>query len=197
MRHVVFLSVAGAERRSWVPHRKVEVHLEKVGTAWTILRPGFFAQNLADAYKADIVEDHRLYVPAGDGKVAFLDVRDIGAVTAEIFTRDAFRGRALTLTGPHAVTFSDVARLLTEILATPIRYEPASVIGYVRHLRRRGLSWTQCAVQTILHVGLRRGDAEVVDPTVEQILERPPTALRDYIARTSSVWTARRSSVST
>lgn len=130
MRHVVFLSVAGAERRSWVPHRKVEVHLEKVGTAWTILRPGFFAQNLADAYKADIVEDHRLYVPAGDGKVAFLDVRDIGAVTAEIFTRDAFRGRALTLTGPEAVTFSDVARLLTEILATPIRYEPASVLGY-------------------------------------------------------------------
>lgn len=79
VKHVVFLSVAGAENRPWVPHRKVEDHLKETGTAWTILRPGSFAQNLGDAYLRDIVEDDRLFVPAAQGRVAFLDVADADA----------------------------------------------------------------------------------------------------------------------
>lgn len=189
VRHVIFLSVAGAERRSWVPHRKVELHLETIGADWTILRPGFFAQNLADAYRADILDDRRLYVPAGDARVAFIDVCDIGAVAAEVFASpDRFRRTALTLTGPEAITFAEVARILTAVLGTTIRYEPASVVGYVRHLRRRGLPWMQAAVQTILHTGLRRGDAEVVDPTVERILGRPGTTMREYVQRAAGTW---------
>jgi uncharacterized protein YbjT (DUF2867 family) len=187
VRHVMFLSVSGAERHSWVPHRKVELHLEGLGTAWTVLRPGFFAQNLADAYRADIVEDHRLYVPAGVGRVTFLDVRDVGDVAATIFAEpEAFSRQALTLTGPEALTFEDVANILTDAMGTTIRYQPASIPGYVRHLRRRGLSWTQTAVQTILHVGLRHGDAELVEPTVERVLHRRPTTLREYVGRVAT-----------
>jgi uncharacterized protein YbjT (DUF2867 family) len=189
VQHLVFLSVAGAERSSWIPHRKVELHLEKLDTAWTILRPGFFDQNLADAYRTDIVEDHRLYVPAGTGKIAFLDVRDVGEVVATIFSDpEPYRRQALTLTGPESLSFTEVAQLLTEVLGTSIRYEPASIAGYVRHLRRRKLSWTQTLVQTILHVGLRRGDAESVQPTVERILGRTPTPLRAYVERVVETW---------
>jgi uncharacterized protein YbjT (DUF2867 family) len=37
----------------WVPHRKVELHLLGSGGSFTLLRPGFFAQNLGDAYRRD------------------------------------------------------------------------------------------------------------------------------------------------
>ena len=76
VRHIVFLSVAGAEKNKLVPHHAVERHLMR-SDGWTILRPGFFAQNFGDAYKRDIVEDARVYVPAGRGRVAFVDVRDL------------------------------------------------------------------------------------------------------------------------
>lgn len=121
--HIVFLSVAGADRMRWVPHRSVELHLAATGNAWTVLRPGFFAQNLEDAYRRDITDDGRLYVPA-------------------------------------------------------------SVLGYAWHLwRRRGLPWMQVLVQIVLHVGLRRGDAEAVDPTVREVLGRDPTSMEGYLAR--------------
>jgi len=188
--HIVFLSVAGADKMKWVPHRKVELHLESTGQAWTVLRPGFFAQNLQDAYRRDIVEDGRLYVPAANGRVAFIDVRDAGAVAARIFeTPTAFRQKALTLTGPEAVTFTRVAELLSAALGTPVRYEPASILGYAWHLRRRrAMSWMQVLVLTFLHFGLRGGDAEVVEPTAEQVLGRPAGSLADYIAREVEVW---------
>ncbi len=95
----------------------------------------------------------------------------------------------MTLTGPEAITFEDVARILSEVLGRSIGYEPASIVAYVRHLRaRRGLSWMQVAVQTILHVGLRRGDAETVTNVVAQVTGEPPGTLRAYTERHLALW---------
>jgi uncharacterized protein YbjT (DUF2867 family) len=187
--HVVFLSVSGAERASWIPHRRIELFLERTLASWTVLRPGFFAQNLGDAYRRDLADDDRLYVPAGRGRVAFLDVRDAGDVAACVLADPKAHRRAfLTLTGPEALTFDDVARVLSSALDRTIRYEPATVLGYTRHLLRRGLPPAQIAVQTILHLGLRRGDAERVDDTVRAVLGREATPLADYVARSVHLW---------
>lgn len=193
VKHIVFLSVAGADHMSWVPHRKVELHLEKSGKAWTLLRPGFFAQNLQDAYRKDIVEDDRIYVPAGEGRVSFVDVRDIAAVAAHVHASpEAFRSQALTLTGPEAIPFTAVTETLSAVLGRTIRYEAATIPGYAWHLRtKRNMAWTQIAVQTILHVGLRRGDAQTVDPTVERLLGRPARRLADYVRESAATWSSR------
>ena len=190
VQHIVFLSVAGADRMKWVPHRKVELHLISTGTRWTLLRPGFFAQNFEDAYRRDIVEDQRLFVPAGEGRVAFIDVRDVGAVAARVFANTvAHEGQALTLTGPTALTFFEAAAVLSSTLGRPIRYEPASIAGYAWHLRRRrAMPWMQIVIQTVLHVGLRRGDAEKAEPTVEALLGRPARSLADYARDSARAW---------
>lgn len=189
--HVVFSSVAGADTNRVVPHHRVETHLQASGLDHTILRPGFFAQNLGDAYQADIRDDDRLFVPAGQGRVAFVDVRDLGEVAARVFADPArHRGRGYLLTGPVAVTFDEVARELSRALQRPIAYVPAGVLAYARHLRTRGLPLPAVAVQTILHVGLRRGDAEGVDPTLEDLLGHPPRTIVDYIADHLGLWGA-------
>lgn len=190
VKHIVVLSVSGAERREWVPHRKVERHLEASGQAWTLLRPGFFAQNLQDAHRRDVIEDGRLYVPAGSAVVAFLDVRDAAEVAALIFEQpQAFVGKALTLTGPEAVTFGEVARILSSMLGRTSRYEPASILGYARHLHfSRGLPWVQVAVQTYLHWGLRRGEAATGDVTIEKLLGSRASSVSDYVLRSLGVW---------
>ncbi len=187
--HVVFSSVAGADTNRVVPQHRVETHLRDEVPSWTVLRPGFFTQNLADAYRRDIVEDDRILVPAGEGRVAFVDTRDIGALAAAVFDDpSSHRGRGYTLTGPQAIDFADVAAILTSALARTIRYEPASVLGYARHLRRRSLPMAQVAVQTVLHTGLRRGGAEAVDPILERLLGRPARRLEDYVTEYAATW---------
>lgn len=179
--HIVFLSVAGAGTNPLVPHHAVERHLMK-STAWSILRPGFFAQNLGDAYLRDIVEDARFYVPAGHGRVAFVDVRDLADLAALIFAQPSrFESCGLTLTGPEALDFDEVAAILSTALARKVRYQQASILGYVKHLRGRGLPLAQVAVQTVLHCGLRLGQAERVDPTLEQLLGHRPRSVADYV----------------
>lgn len=188
--HIVFLSVAGAAKNRLVPHHKVERHLmEGRGTSWTLLRPGFFAQNFGDAYRRDISADDRIYVPAGKGRVAFVDVRDLADVTATIFESPSLhREAAYTLTGAEAVDFATAARQLSAELGRPIRYEAASLLGYSVHLVRRGLPLAQVAVQLVLHAGLRFGQAARVDPTLERLLHRRPRGLEQYFVDHRALW---------
>lgn len=190
VKHLVFVSVDGAQRRRWVPHRQVEDHLRMTQAGWTVLRPGFFAQNLGDAYLADVRDDSRLYVPAAMGRVAFLDVADIGDVAACIFgSRERFRGQAIRLAGPQALTFAQLAQRLSALLHRPVAYQPASVVGYLWHLwHRRHLSFMQAVVLTVLHVGLRSGDAERTDDQQLALLGRPATPIANYLERSKALW---------
>ncbi|MBK9757566.1 MAG: NmrA family NAD(P)-binding protein [Nannocystis sp.] len=189
LRRVVFLSVIGAERRGYIPHAKVEHHLQGSAAAWTMLRAGFFAQNLGDVYRNDIRERDELFIPAGAGRAAFVDVRDLGEVAARCFSEDGHAEQAYTLTGPEALGFAEVAALLSAELGRAVHYRRASALGYAARLRRQGLPWGQVAVQTILHVGLRFGQAEAVDPTLPRLLGRPAGTLAAYIADHRSLWT--------
>jgi uncharacterized protein YbjT (DUF2867 family) len=189
VRQVVFISVAGAGDNPMVPHHAVERHLRKGPNAWTILRPGFFAQNLGDAYRDDIARDDRLHVPAGSGRVTFVDVRDVAEVAVNSLLDPAtHHEQTYTLTGPEPLTFDDAAAILTRALGRPIRYQPAAALAYVGHLRRRGLPMGQVIVLTLLHVGLRHGQAETVDPTLARLLDHPPRTLADYVRDHRDLW---------
>ncbi len=189
--HVVFSSVAEAGEKTWLPHAKIERHLTTLGTKWTLLRPGFFLQNIEDAYRRDIRRDDRLYVPAGDAQVAWIDARDIGeAAAACLLDPDAHAGRAYHLTGSQAIGFGEIACLLTDVLGRPIRYDAASIPGYAFHLlARHRLGLVQTLIQTYLHADLRRGTAEPVTPDLERLLGHAPRTAHDYLEDRAAQWT--------
>jgi len=188
VRRIVFLSVIGADTRGYIPHAKVEKHLIASTAEWTFLRAGFFAQNLGDAYRPDIRDHSELFVPAGAGKAAFVDVRDIGEVAALAFAEPGHIKEAYTLTGPEALDFDEVAALLTTALGRQIRYARPGVLRYLLRMRRRGLPFAQALVQAVLHFGLRYGQAEPIDPTLARLLGRPSRTLAQYIADHVDLW---------
>lgn len=166
VRHVVFLSVQGAEKSKVVPHAGVEKWLRTAGAAesttpgsgmdWTFLRPSFFMQNLSTTHRCDIRDRDEVFVPAGRGRTAFVDASDIAAVAVEVLTHPADHvGRAWTLTGSVALTYDEVATALTRELGRPIRYRRPGVFRYARHARRAlDMPWAMVLVNDCsLHHG--------------------------------------------
>lgn len=191
VRQIVFVSVAGAARNPIVPHHAVEAHLRSGPPGWTILRPGFFMQNLGGPYRADICDDDRIYVPAGNGRVAFVDTRDLAAIAVDALLDPAKHARqAYTLTGSEALSFAEVADLLSAELGRTISYHPASAFAYFAHLLKRRLPFAQALVQTILHVGLRFGQAATIDPTLARLRGSVPRNMADYIRDNRKSWLA-------
>ena len=180
--HCVFLSVDGAERQPWLPHRKVEKALMAGDMTWTFLRPNHFMQNMLGPYRAMIAAGH-LRLPSGEGRVSFVDCADLGEVAGMAFADPAAHaGQAYHLVGPESIGFNDLARQLTAALGRDVRYEPVSPLSYFRELRGGGAALPYAAVLTGLHVGIRRGVADRIDPTLANLLDRPPRTVAEFIA---------------
>src|SRR5688572_549197 len=94
VKHVVKLSAAGAELEHTIQlgrwHREVEKYLEESGLNYTILRPASFMQNFVDYYGNSIRKENKIYLPLGNGKVSFIDARDIADVAACVLTSDKY-----------------------------------------------------------------------------------------------------------
>jgi len=125
-----------------------------------------------------------MYWDRFNDKKLVMDHRDDGKHTraALAMVDPAHRGQAYHLTGEEAIDFHHVASILGQELGREIRYEPARVVPYLFHLIGEGLAVPQALVQTILHVGLRRGDGAPVTDQVRTLLGRPPRTVEEYVA---------------
>jgi uncharacterized protein YbjT (DUF2867 family) len=114
--HVVKQSVpwagpdAPVEFSRW--HGQVEEHLAQSGLAYTLLRPSSFMQNFLMSAQ-QVADQGVLYGMFGEGRVAFIDTRDIAAVAAELLTSPGRQGASYTLTGPEALSAAEVAERLS------------------------------------------------------------------------------------
>lgn len=185
LRHVVFLSVQGVERIRVVPHARIETWLRDSGLGWTFLRASFFDQNLITVHGEQVREHDELLMPAGRGRTAFVDAHDLAAVAALAMLDPAAADRqAWTLTGSEALTYGEVAGIMTAVLGRPIRYAQPGLLRYVLRARREttmpgGLIAMTSAVYTTARLGLAAG----LTGEVARLLGRPPTTLTEFVRR--------------
>lgn len=190
VRHVVFLSLQGAEKNKLVPHAAVESWLRRSGMGWTFVRASFFHQNLSTTHVSDIRDRDEIAVPAGRGATAFVDADDVGQVAAAaLLDPEAHRGRAWTVTGPEALTYTDVAATLTTELGRPIRYTSPGLAAYACHARRSlGMPWGMVAVTSAIYTTARLGLAAGLTDGVRTVLRRDPVSFAAFAHRERRVW---------
>ena len=182
--HIVFLSVQGAENNRFVPHHKTEQLLKASGVPHTLLRPAYFMQNFTTTLRADLVERHRIFLPAGRAQFTLVDVRDIGEVTAVVLAAagSGHHGQAYTLTARHRLTFQQMADQLTAGLGTRIAYESPSPWQFYKAKRREGLAAGFILVMLLLHYLPRFMAPPPATAAIADLLGRPPIEFTQFIA---------------
>lgn len=180
---VVYLSAAGAEilAEAMPFHTNLEKLLNGEGFELTILRPTFFAQNFGNYERDNILNRKVLYSPAGYGKAAFVDIRDVGEVAATVLLESGHEGKAYNLTGPTPHSYADVAGLLTEIGGEPIFYPAPSPEEYAQTLQAAGAPDFIASYMNSVYALIRDGHADFVSPNVETILGRKPGELKPVL----------------
>ncbi len=178
--HVVFLSILGAERLPVVPHRRIERHIAATDVAHTFLRAAYFAQNLAEMHRPEILDRDEIFIPAGSGRLGIVDARDVGDVAATALTDRTHRNRAHTLTGPNAIDFHRVARIASDVLGREIRYADPSIPQFAVRMVKRGVAPGLVAFMIGEYTVARLGLASRTTADVEAILGREPRSVRAF-----------------
>jgi uncharacterized protein YbjT (DUF2867 family) len=138
VRRLVLLSsldVTEAEPDS--PLRLAEDTLAGLPIATAALRPTWFLDNFTHGSFAGMVESGELRLPAGAGRIPFVDARDVAAVGVAALAADGPTG-PLPITGPAALTHHEVADALSSANGRQVTYTPVSSAEFVSLMANRG-----------------------------------------------------------
>lgn len=189
LRRVVLLSVLGVHRLpDTIPMAAWEEDVRASGKEWTILRPNWFQQNFGEGFAAPLRENGELALPAADGRLGFVDTRDIAEVAAVALTEDGHAGKTYTITGPEALTHDDVVRTLGEAAGRDLRYTDLAPGLLADGMRQGGADEGAVAWQLGLFQLIRDGDNDIVTDTVERVTGRPARSLKSYARENAALW---------
>lgn len=183
VKHVVKFSVWGVDANSTAlfasMHGKGEEMLKSSGLAWTMLRPTFFMQNFFSF--AGMIKGGAIYQPTGNGKAAFIDVRDIAAVAAATLTGDGHEGKAYELSGPQSLSYADVAATFGKVLGREIKFVDIPPEAARKAMIDAGLPEWQADAINQLSARMKSGEFDRTSDVVPRIGEKTPTTLEAFI----------------
>jgi uncharacterized protein YbjT (DUF2867 family) len=120
--HIIRHSMWGSENSRIIDQGlQIEEIIKSSGLPWTMVKPTFYMQNTMMA-AGTIASDGVIYWDMKDGKLAMIDVRDIADSAFAVITGKGHEGKSYILTGPRAISFSEVADVFSKTLNKEVKY---------------------------------------------------------------------------
>lgn len=183
VRHIVKLSQLGADEhaagRFQHYHGAVEKYIRHLDISYTFLRPNLFMQGLLN-FRSTIASDGVFCAPAAKAKVSVVDVRDIAAVAAKVLTESGHEGKAYDITGPEALTHSEMAEKLSTAVGKTITYIDVPPEAMRQALLGFGMPTWQADGLIEDYDHYRRGEATMVTSTVRDITANEPIPFSQF-----------------
>jgi uncharacterized protein YbjT (DUF2867 family) len=185
IRHIVKQSVMGADLEADVGtmrlHRQVEEIIEQSGIPFTFLRPNEFMQNFINFHSPSIKGNNAFYIPLEDAKVSLVDVRDIADVAVKSLTdEDLHKNKTYLITGPEALSYHQVAEILSNRIGRKINYVNISDEEARAAMKEIGMSDWLINTVSELSDYFRKGKASEISSAVEEVTGNKPISFSQF-----------------
>ncbi len=182
--HLVYLSFAGASPTCTFTlgrdHAATEAAIRESGMAHTFLRDNFYADFMPLLAGPDGV----IRGPAGNGRVAVVAQSDVAAAaSAVLLSASAHRNATYTLTGPEALTMTQIAAIVSETMGRAVSFHHETVEeAYASRASYGAPSWEVDAwVST--YTAIAAGEVNTVTGDIPLLTGRPATSLKQLLRR--------------
>ena len=155
-----------------------------------MLRPTWFMQNFSEQQHLPSIRDEgTIYTAAGDGRVPFVHAADIAAVAVAVLRGQAPGNRDYLLTGPQALSYDEVAALITAEAGRPVvhrRLTEQELAGWLSE--RAGVPPDFAAALAAMDTAIAGGAEDRVSPDVQTVTGRSPISFKAFAAENRAVW---------
>ena len=185
VRHVVYTSfpkpVAGHPVGAIATeHGETEEALKASGLDWTVLRNATYAE-LQVMPGAMAVAGGKLYTNAGDGLIVPVSRQDCAAAAAAVLLSEGHAGMTYDITGPEALSQTQLAHVLAEVSGRRVQVVPLSDRKLNWGLARYGVPKPVARAIVAFGKAVREGYYDIVDPAAASLIGHEPRTLRDVL----------------
>ncbi len=160
-------------------HAAAEDALAASGVPGVNLRPTSYMQNFL-AQADSIRRAGQFFGAQGDGKLPFVDARDVAAAAVGALTRTTHVTETVTITGPEPLSYGEVATLMTGVLGRPVAYLDLPPEVYRQGLLGAGMpEWL--ARDLSLLEDASRGTILPASDGVARLAGHPPRRFEEFV----------------
>jgi uncharacterized protein YbjT (DUF2867 family) len=175
VRHLLKLSSMDAKQDvgtgAW--HARGEAAIRCSGITFTFVQPtGFMANALF--WAASIKAGGVMRSATGDGKIPFIHTDDIACVATEALTTRKYDGQSLSITGPEALSYAEMAAKIGALIGKPVHFEAIGEEVVRQRMSESGDSEEIIAAHLSIYRAIREGRLAEVTGNVERVLGRKP-----------------------
>lgn len=169
-------------------HAEVERYLAGSGLAWSVLRPSQFMPVYFREVPS-IRRDGVLALPMGDARLAPVDVGDIARVAVALLRGEGEDGGRYELTGPEALTMTEVAERIAAVTGRGVRYVDTDPAAKRAELLAAGIPAFFADAMDELFAERRTGAEESrVDSSTHERFGIRPTTFAEFAGRHAAVF---------
>jgi uncharacterized protein YbjT (DUF2867 family) len=123
-------------------------------------------------------EDGVIRGPGGDGRVAVVVQDDIADAAVAVLRDPApHAGRTYDLTGPSALSFAEIAEIITAATGRAVRYHDETLEEAYASRAGYGAPDWQVEAWVSTYTSVASGELAAVSPAIEQLTGHPATTL--------------------
>jgi uncharacterized protein YbjT (DUF2867 family) len=169
-------------------HKRVEEYLESSGLDWTHLRPtGFMQEYLREA--PSIIHDGALYFALGDVKLNPIDLVDVAKVGFLLLRDGGHEGERLPMTGPEALSMTEIADRISRANGTTVRYVAVPPIARRQALIAHGIPPEFAdALDRQVEERLKGGLESQVNLSTHRLFNVKPTTFSEFALRNANAF---------
>lgn len=191
LRRLVKLSGFGidfAADRIHLGHAESERRLRASGLAYVVLRPVIFMSNLL--FETASIKTGKLPSIFGDGRMSFVDPRDVAEVMARALLEQRHEGATWEFGGPEALTYDDLAATFTRVLGRRVEHVRLDAAAFRAAALGGGLPDFVVEAITDAAAHTREGRYATNDDVIQRVLGRRGRSFSDWVERHRDAFSA-------
>ena len=184
VQHFVYHSVLHPQTEA-MPHHwhklRVEEMLLESGLNYTILQPAAYMQNVLAGWTT-IVEQGVYQVPYPvKTRLGMVNLEDVATVAAIVLTEQGHVGATYELAGPEALTQTEVAAILSQVLGRSVRAEQMPLAVWTQQAQAAGLGAYQVETLVKMFRYYEQYNFWGNPRVLGWLLNRPPKRFREFV----------------
>jgi NAD(P)H dehydrogenase (quinone) len=162
-----------------VEHFETEDYIMASGLHYTFFRNILYMDAVPQFISGNAALEKGIFLPAGDGKVAFALRSEMGEAMANVLIKEEVENKIYHFTGDAVYSFNDIAMVLTELSGKEVKYTDVDVTVFAGIMKQRNLP--DNVVQKIVDfiTDIKHNQEADIYNDLGNILGRKPTGLKE------------------
>ncbi len=162
-------------------HLATEIAIMKSGMNYTILRNGLYLDMLP-LFLGDKVIENGIFLPAGNGGIAFTLRSEMAEVAATILSSEGHKNKIYDISG-KAVSFLDIATNIYQITNKNITYVSPDLDSFINTTVKQGMPREYAKMLGGFAMAAQQGELEGGNSPIEKLLGRKPTSVSVFLEK--------------